>query len=356
MRPPAPSDALAASASPPAPRATIADVAAAAGVSKATVSRFLNHRDTLLSPAIAARVEAAVTALAYTPSQMAQALSRGRSRLIGLIVADVTNPYSVAVLRGAEKACQEAGFLLILFNLGDHPGGERAAIEALAGYQVDGFILNTAGQGDGVVQALARHGKPAVLVDRLHPGLEADFVSIDNAGAIQLICDHLQANGYGELLYVTQPPERVSTRQERIDAFGHCLARAGEAIQGRVFAHDGPPANALAQALQQLRQRAARRACRPAVVCGNAVMTLAVAAAVQRQHWRLGQELGLVSFDDPEWAPLIGPGLTALAQPTDALGRAAAARLLARIAGSNTPPQRTLLPGELRVRGSSAAA
>src|SRR5690606_31981041 len=91
-------------------RSTIADVARHAGVSKATVSRFLNHRDTLLSAEIAGRVQAAIAELSYTPSPMAQALKRGRSRLIGLVVADITNPYSVAVLRGAEQACREAGY------------------------------------------------------------------------------------------------------------------------------------------------------------------------------------------------------------------------------------------------------
>src|SRR6187402_2902607 len=126
---------------PAAGRATIADVAEKAGVSKATVSRFLNRRDELLTPEIALRVEQAIAALGYTPSPMAQALKRGRSRLIGLVVADVTNPFSVAVLRGAERACQDAGYLLMLFNLGNESGREREAIDALAGYQVDGFIL-----------------------------------------------------------------------------------------------------------------------------------------------------------------------------------------------------------------------
>src|ERR1035437_2662102 len=127
-------------AAPVAGRATIADVAREAGVSKATVSRFLNHREELLTRDIATRVEVAITALAYSPSPMAQALKRGRSRLIGLVVADVANPFSVAVLRGAERACQDAGYLLMLFNLGNEAGREREAIEALLSYQVEGFI------------------------------------------------------------------------------------------------------------------------------------------------------------------------------------------------------------------------
>lgn len=123
-------------------RATIADVARHAGVSKATVSRFLNRRDDLLTRDIAARVEQAIAELAYKPSAMAQGLKHGRTRLVGLVVADITNPFSIAVLRGAEKACQEAGYLLVLFNLGNEAGREQAAMQALSAYQVDGLILN----------------------------------------------------------------------------------------------------------------------------------------------------------------------------------------------------------------------
>jgi len=160
---------------------------------------------------------------------MAQALSRGRSRLIGLIVADIANPYSVAVLniRGAEKACQEAGYLVMLFNLGNASGRESAGIEALAGYQVDGFILNTLGRGAGVVEAIARHGKPVVLVDRRHSGLEADFVALDSAVAMASACNHLLDSGYRELMYVTEPKKGVS-RRERVTAFNKCIASHAE--------------------------------------------------------------------------------------------------------------------------------
>ena len=145
---------------PSSQRITIADVARKAGVSKATVSRFLNRRDELLTPGIATRVEAAIAALGYTPSPMAQALKRGRSRLVGLIVADVTNPFSVAVLRGAEKACQDAGYQLMLFNLGEDWQHERDAIETLASYQVEGLILNTLGRDEGAAAAGGPPGPP----------------------------------------------------------------------------------------------------------------------------------------------------------------------------------------------------
>ncbi|RYY82646.1 MAG: LacI family DNA-binding transcriptional regulator [Comamonadaceae bacterium] len=338
-------------------RATIADVAQAAGVSKATVSRFFNHRERLLSPDIAARVEAATAALGYSPSPMAQALSRGRSRLIGLVVADITNPYSVAVLRGAEKACQDAGYLVMLFNLGNEPGREREAIAALAGYQVDGFILNTMGRGSDAVDAVATEGKPAVLVDRRHAGMHADFVALDNRDAVAQACAHLIEGDWRELLFVSEPLKGVSTRRERAAAFSACMEAHAKTARGQVFESQEGADDALVAALAGLHQRAQRRkGARAAVLAGNAVITLRVAQAVARLGWHFGQELGFVGFDDPEWASLIGPGLSTIAQPTDEIGRTAANCLIERLHGLEAPPRQTLLPGVLKVRGSSVAA
>lgn len=334
-------------------RATIADVAAAAGVSKATVSRFFNHRERLLSPDIAARVETAIVALDYSPSPMAQALSRGSTRLIGLIVADITNPYSVAVLRGAEKACQDAGYLVMLFNLGNESGREREAIDALAGYQVDGFILNTLGRGASTVDAVALHGKPAVLVDRRHAGMQADFVSLDNAGAMAQACEHLLEGGYREFLYLTEPQKGVSTRRERTNAFGDCMAAHAPGVKGEVFESEEGDTAGLDAALRALRQRARRGRRQPAVISGNAVVTLRVAAAVARLGWQFGEDLGFVGFDEAEWSPLVGPGLSTIAQPTAEIGRGAANCLIERLRGLDVPPRVLLLPGELVVRGSS---
>ena len=336
---------------PPMARATIADVARVAGVSKATVSRFLNHRDKLLSPDIATRVEVAVAALAYVPSPMAQAFKRGRSRLIGLVVADVTNPFSVAVLRGAEKACQDAGYLLMLFNLGNDGAREREAIEALTAYQVDGFILNTLGRDASAAAASSRHGKPVVLVDRRHPGMQADFVSLDNAGAVRLAAEHLVQAGYGELLFVSEPVQGVSARMERQQAFCAFMAQSRPGAACHTCESTDTDAEGLDQALRALRERAGGQP--PAVLSGNAVITLRLAAALARLGWRLGTDIGLVGFDETDWAPFVGPGLTTIAQPTDDLGREAVACLLARLQGGSHGSRTILLPASLRVRGSS---
>jgi LacI family kdg operon repressor len=342
----------------PAPRATIADVAREAGVSKATVSRFLNHRETLLTPDIASRVEVAIAALSYSPSPMAQGLKRGRSRLIGLVVADVTNPFSVAVLRGAEKACQQAGYLLMLFNLGNDSRRESEAIQALAAYQVDGFILNTLGRDAGAAADAARHGKPVVLVDRRHHDMQADFVSLDNAGAVRLGGRHLVQAGYRELLFLSEPIKNVSSRMERESAFRSFIAESRDGmpdLQGGTFESLEDNSEGLDVALRALGKRASSGRL-PAVISSNAVVTLRVVASMARLGWKLGTDLGLVGFDDTEWSPFIGPGLSTIAQPTDELGRLAAHCLLERLKGLDLPPRQILLSGRLLPRGSSVPA
>ncbi|MCM2341338.1 LacI family DNA-binding transcriptional regulator [Rhodoferax sp.] len=337
-------------------RATIADVARAANVSKATVSRFLNHRDQLLTKEIAARVELAIADLAYSPSPMAQALKRGRSKLIGLVVADVTNPFSVAVLRGAEKACQEAGYLLMLFNLGNDSRRESEAIEALTAYQVEGFILNTLGRDTKAAADAARHGKPVVLVDRRHQGMQADFVSLDNAGAVRLGLCHLVEAGYRELLFVSEPVRDISSREERkaaFHAFINTVAQDTVELQGHTFEGTENDEQGLDDALRSMRERAGSGL--PGVLASNAVVTLRIVAAVARLGWRLGADIGLVGFDETEWAPYVGPGLSTIAQPTDELGRIAAGCLIERLRGLELPPRQIYLSGRLVTRGSSLA-
>ena len=242
-------------------RITISDVALKAGVSKATVSRFLNRREELLTPEIATRVEQAIAALGYTPSPMAQALKRGRSRLIGLVVADVTNPFSVAVLRGAERACQEAGYLLMLFNLGNESGREREAIEALSSYQVEGLILNTLGRDDGAA-APRRSGMASRSCWSIAGTAACRRTSsrIDNAGAVRLAATHLVGAGYRELLFVSEPVAGVSSRVEREAAFRAFIADRGDELAGRTFESTAEHGNALEQALRDA-ARTRRIAC-----------------------------------------------------------------------------------------------
>jgi LacI family kdg operon repressor len=186
--------------------------------------------------------------------------------------------------------------------------------------------------------------------------MHTDFVSLDNAAAMKAACGHLVEGGYRELLYITEPLKGVSSRKERTAAFGACIAAHEPRVSGEVFESAGDDdAEVLDAALHALHKRA-KRGRRAAVLAGNAVVTLRVAASMARVGWRFGEELGFVGFDDAEWAPLIGPGLTTIAQPTEEIGRMAATCLIERLRGLDAKPRQLLLPGELIVRGSSLNA
>ena len=124
-------------------RATISDVAARANTGKTSISRYLNGELQLLSEDLKRRIEQAIAELDYRPNQMARGLKRGQTRLIGLIVADITNPYSVEVIRGVESACLRLGFMVMVCNAANSTELEKRYLQLLNGYRVDGLIVNS---------------------------------------------------------------------------------------------------------------------------------------------------------------------------------------------------------------------
>lgn len=333
-------------------RSTILEVASDAGVSKTSVSRYLGGERHRLSPTMQSRIAAAIQRLGYRPNQMARGLKGGRSKLIGMLVADIRNPFSVDVLHGVEQACRAQGFSLLVCNTDNDPTQERDHLALLASYRVEGLVINAAGRPSAELEALAAQGTPIALLDRSLSDFEADVVGLDNRGAIDMAVDHLLARGYGELLYVSEPPLAASPRQLRLERFRQRLdgdARLkGEALCLEVHLDSRPLREALARFL------AGSPETPRAILCANGNVTLAVAHALQAMHVRLG-EVGLLGIDELDWCALAGPGITTLAQPTEAIGRAAIDNLVQRLSheGRQPPPRRTEYAGRLIPRGST---
>ena len=204
-------------------RATISDVAREAGTGKTSISRYLNGELNVLSPELRARIEAAIERLDYRPNQMARGLKRGRNRLIGLLIADLANPYSVEVLQGVEAACHALGYMPLICHAANEVEMERRYLQLLTTYRVEGVIVNALGVREATLRPVGSGGIPAVLIDRAVEGLDADVVGLDNAAAARLGTEHLLARGYDDIQFVVQPFEHVSSRRERAHAFRAAL-------------------------------------------------------------------------------------------------------------------------------------
>jgi LacI family kdg operon repressor len=335
-------------------RATISDVAREAGAGKTSISRYLNGELSLLSPDLRERIEAAIERLDYRPNQMARGLKRGRNRLVGLLIADLANPYSVEVLQGVEAACHALGYMPLICHAANELDMERRYLQLLTTYRVEGLIVNALGVHDAALRTLGSGGIPAVLIDRTVDGLDADVVGLDNAAAARIGTEHLLARGYDDIQFVVQPFEQVSSRREREAAFRAAID-AAPAARGHTLVVDLQDEAAMANTFSVLDARIAdaeARGARPALFAANAPVALRVSLHLKARfgaQWQ--QRVALLSVDDPEWAELAG--ITTIRQPTYEIGYRAMEFLNERIEGAKMAVRAEAFAGELVVRAST---
>ncbi|WP_338490782.1 LacI family DNA-binding transcriptional regulator [Pseudomonas trivialis] len=324
-------------------RVTMLDVAERAGVSKASVSRFIGDDRALLSDAIALRIEQAISELGYSPNQMARGLKRGRTRLIGMLVADIRNPYSIAVMHGVETACRQHGYNLVVCNTDRCDEQERQHLAALRSYNIEGLIVNTLGHHLDQLLELQQE-MPLVLVDRRVEPLHSDLVGLDNPAAVRMALEHLEQQGYREVLLVSEAADGTSSRQERLDSF-HAEIAQRPALVGTLLELDAD----LHGPLQTFLGKPGPKA----VFCANGIAALACTRALKALGCSLFDDVGLIALDDLDWYPLVGNGITALAQPTEAIGASAFDCLLKRLRGDTAPTRRLDFLPQLIIRGST---
>jgi len=332
-------------------RATIRDVASAAKTGKTSVSRYLNGEKHLLSDALKERIGRAISLLDYQPSQMARSLKSGQTRLVGLILADITNPYSVDVMRGVEAACRQEGLTLLVCNTNNELDQEKHYLQLLSSYRVDGIVVNAVGMREAAISTLQQANLPMVLIDRKVANFACDVIGLNNIEATQMMTDHLLQQGFEALLFVSEPAT-INTRFDRLRAFlqrmqqsPHCVAE-----QGEIELSDTSGLDTL------LRDFVARHPDKhKAVMCVNGTLTLQVARALRRLDITWGPDIGLSGFDELVWAELAGVGITTLKPPTYDMGVAALRQLVTRIQGNTGPVKDLEFSGELIARASTAA-
>jgi LacI family transcriptional regulator, kdg operon repressor len=334
-------------------RATITDVAREAGTGKTSISRYLNGETSVLSPELRERIEAAIAKLDYRPNQMARGLKRGRNRLIGMLLADLTNPYSVEVLQGVEAACHALGYMPLICHAANEIDMERRYLQLLTTYRVEGVIVNALGVKEELLQGFTQGGIPVVLVDRTVEGIVTDMVGLDNPAAVALATRHLIEQGFDDLIFVVQPVTHVSSRRLREAAFRETVADSK--ARGSTLVIDLADVTPALDELDQRIESARTQGKRVALFAANGPVALRVAVHLKARFgagWQA--QVALMSIDDSEWAQLAD--MTAVRQPTYDIGRRAVEFLHERLGGAAMPARECLLPGELVIRSSTAGA
>jgi LacI family transcriptional regulator len=333
-------------------RPTLADVAVAAGVSRATASRALSDSPNVNGDT-RERVWAAARRLSFQPNHAARSLRTRSSRLVGMLLPDIGVASYAAALKGAQGVLEQAGYQVMVMNTEREPERENAALQTLYARHVDGVLVATSG---GFVDG----GVPVVFFDHVLAGLGLGFAAADNQAGVTTLVRHLvEAHGHERVAYLGAPPEAApggprlahGSGTERLEAFRFAMGTlrlpvVPEYLASGDHAWSNASGGRATRALMELEQPPT------AIVAASDTLALGALRELRAMGRRVPADVALVSFDDPLDGDLLDPSMTALGRHYRELGELAAEILLDALGGGDGAPAQLRVPLELVVRAS----
>ncbi len=322
-------------------RATIGDVAAAAGVSRATVSRVLNGAESV-DPTLARRVRTAANRLGYRPNLTALGLARGFTGMVGVIVPDLANPFFPELLKAIEAAAGAEDCRVLVADSNEDEAQEERLVEELS-RRCDGLVLCSLRMSRRTLRRLASTDTPLVLANRIEESLDIPAAAIDIEEVVHRAVGHLADLGHKRVCYLSGPAHSWSNA-ERLQAFRNAAKRVKvreTVVEAGSTTDDG---YAAAKAVVGGNVHA--------VIGFNDLVTFGALARFQEHGMRAPEDVSLIGFDDIPSARFAAPPLTTVRFPKAELGRTAWELLRRRIDGK--PAEVRRLAPEFVVRGSTA--
>lgn len=323
--------------------ATIRDVARASGVHISTVSRTFSAPH-LVNPETRTRVLATAESLGYRPNRAARALITGRTHNVGLIVADIANPFFPPLIKAAESQARGRDYHVFVADTNEDAAVEEELVHALA-KQVDGILLCSPRMSNSLIEQLSRE-VPLVVINRLVTGLPA--VVMDVGQGARRAVEHLVGLGHSDIALLGGP--RGSWTNREIRRAATAAARAADA--NLVIIGPNPPTEDGGEAAAEHVLRSGTTA----VLAYNDLMAIGLLEGLDRHGARVPQEISVIGIDDIELSRRTRPKLTTVATPKAAAGRAAVDMLLQH-RGNSVDDRRTTaqvtLQTELVIRDST---
>ena len=323
--------------------ARIDDVARAAGVSRATVSRVINGRVTV-DPLLAEKVRRAAGELNYQPSPVARSLSLGRTLAVGLVVPDLANPMFQAVLHSLSQAAEGDGYRVLVSDTAESPEREAAVIRDTRN-RCDAVVLVAPRLSDSELSRLLPELDPVILLNRVAPGGEAPSVGVDYAAAAFAAVEHLVSLGHRRLVYLAGPRASASNWL-RLAGLDRATAAFPD-LDVDVIPCGQSMSHGFAVAEAVLASRAT------GVVAYNDLVAFGLLARLRGLNVGVPDELSVTGFDDIELAGYAIPALTTMNVPYEELGIRAWERLRSQTEGTAARVATEILPTRLVVRAST---
>lgn len=303
-------------------------MAARAGVSTATVSKYVNQGDYYIADATKQRIAEAIAELDYEPSATARGLVNRRTRAIGVVIASFDNPFYAELIAGVDDVIGSSDYTLVVASSSDDSGEEAAVVQAMRQRQVEGMVLASVTSESREIAKALRSGIDVVLASRISSDLTVDaVVSDDEGGAVQAV-DHLIGHGHTRIGHIAGPPTITPFRM-RAAGFRSGCHRAGISLDERLVA---TTRRATMEAGEEMAGQLLDLDEAPtAVFAGNDRLALGALRAMEKRRLRVPRDVAVVGFDNVWVSSVPGVDLSTVDASTRDLGRIAARRLIDRI-------------------------
>ena len=342
---------------------TLMDVAALASVSRATASRALGGYGAV-SPRVRGRVEEAAALLGYRPNSVARSVRTGKTSTIGVVVADMGNPFFSQTTRGISDNARRHGYQVVVVNTDEDLESEKLGIQLLLDKRVDGIVVaSTSRTVSGHLTDVQSEGFPLVLLDRRIDGIICDRVTADNKAGSRLAFRSLINTGHRRIAFVSAAPDSfengawlsgvVSSGADRIEAYLEAMAdvldtcRPDTYLRRAGFA-DGASYSATRELLRMAKPPTA-------VFASDSVVGIEVLWAIRDAGLLVPRDVSFVMGDDVPWVLATNPAISAIAQPAYEMGIRTVELVLDRVTDTARPARVIVLPTIFNERGSIAA-
>lgn len=328
---------------------SVRDVADVAGVSVGTVSNVLNNPG-LVAAATAQRVQTAIDELGFVRNDAARQLRAGRSRTIGLVVLEASNPFFAELARGAEERAYADGLIVLTANSDDDSVREQVNLDMFQQQRVLGVVVSPRADDYERVRKLQEQGTHVVLVERTTTDPMISSVAVDNIAGGQLAVDHLLAAGRNRIAFVGGPTSIRQVSDRLVGATRAIASEQGTTLQVVETANttvlEGRTAGEAIAAMEPTE--------RPdGIFAANDLLAIGVMQALRAARVSIPEDVALIGYDDIDFAASTEVPLSSIRQPSRELGHTAVDLLLARVADPASPAQHIVFDPELVVRAST---